>query len=301
LTYHDFNTAIPLSDSNKDSDPLPTRVYTPESGMRHPVKMLADLWQDVKAGRELAWRLFVRDIKAQYRQTYFGYLWAFVPPLAAALTFIFLQGQGITNIDGTPIPYPAFVMIGTMLWQTFAEATMSPLQSVNAARPMLVKLNFPREAILMSGAYMVGFNTLIRLTLMAAVLLIWQIFPGLGVVAFPVAILALMLSGFGLGLMLLPIGTLYGDIGKGFPIILQFAMILTPVVYPIKTEGLAGWLTYWNPVVPAIETARSALTGGTFDYLPQLLFVIVAVIGLCLVGLGVFRLIISILIERMGG
>ena len=31
--------------------------------------------------RELAWRLFVRDTSAQYRQSVLGYLWVFIPPL----------------------------------------------------------------------------------------------------------------------------------------------------------------------------------------------------------------------------
>ncbi len=269
--------------------------------MRHPRTMLSDLWRDVHAGRELAWRLFVRDVKAQYRQTYFGYVWAFVPPLAAALTFIFLQGQGITNIDGTSIPYPAFVVIGTMLWQTFAEATMSPIQSVNAARSMLVKLNFPRESILMAGMYMVSFNMLIRLILLAIVLVLWRIVPGVTLVGFPVAVFGLLICGFAIGLMILPIGTLYGDIGRGFPILLQIGMFLTPVVYPARTEGFAGWLARWNPISPLIETARASLTGQALTYLPQSLMVIAIGGAIVVLGLLLFRLVMAPLIERMGG
>jgi len=44
--------------------------------MRHPVRMLADMLHDLIAGRELAWQLAVRDIKAQYRQAFLGIFWA---------------------------------------------------------------------------------------------------------------------------------------------------------------------------------------------------------------------------------
>ena len=66
-------------------------VYTPESPLKNPGRLLRAMFRDVLAARELAWRLFVRDLSAQYRQTYLGYVWAFLPPLVASATFIFLQ------------------------------------------------------------------------------------------------------------------------------------------------------------------------------------------------------------------
>jgi ABC-type polysaccharide/polyol phosphate export permease len=51
---------------------------------------------------------------------------------------------------------------------------------------------------------------------------------------------SLLLTGFAIGLALTPLAGLYGDVGRGIPIIAQFWMLLTPVVYPTRTEGLAG-------------------------------------------------------------
>jgi lipopolysaccharide transport system permease protein len=53
-------------------------------------RMFADLWM----GRELAWQLAIRDVRAQYRQAALGLLWAFILPLAHTLTWIFLSGSG---------------------------------------------------------------------------------------------------------------------------------------------------------------------------------------------------------------
>ena len=47
---------------------LPVTIYTPESSLASPVKMLRDMFHDLADGRELAWRLVVRDINAQSRQ-----------------------------------------------------------------------------------------------------------------------------------------------------------------------------------------------------------------------------------------
>lgn len=280
---------------------LPVRVYTPEPAIQHPAILLKDLARDVMAGRELAWRLFVRDLKAQYRQTYFGYVWAFLPPLVASLTFIFLQSQGITKIEGTGIPYAAFAMMGTLLWQTFVESMQSPLTAVTKAKPMLAKINFPREAILMAGMYMVGFNFLIRMVLLVAVMAAWQVVPGPTLALFPLMMLGLLLCGFAIGLALVPIGGLYGDVTRAIPIVASFWMLLTPVVYPARETGLAGLLATWNPISPLVTTARATLTGTPLDQLPLALVVTLVALCITLLGLFAFRLIMPHLIVRMGG
>ena len=56
------------------SPPNPITVYTPDSSLRHPGRLIGEMFHDLWAGRELAWRLAVRDLSAQYRQTALGLL-----------------------------------------------------------------------------------------------------------------------------------------------------------------------------------------------------------------------------------
>lgn len=280
---------------------VPVRIYTPAPLLDHPVVMIRDLVSDIGRGRELAWRLFVRDLASQYRQTYLGYVWAFLPPLVASFTFIFLQSEGIVKIEGTSIPYPAFAMIGTLLWQVFIDSMASPSTSITSSKAMLSKINFPREALLMAGLYMVVFNFLIRLVLVAAVLCIWQIPVGAGLWLFLPASLALIFCGFAVGLLLLPVGALYGDVAKAIPIVGQFWMLLTPVVYPARTTGLAGWLATWNPVAPVFVTARDSLTGQPLIFLAEAAGVSLVAFFAVLAGLIGFRIAMPHLIARMGG
>ena len=141
---------------------LPLVVYTPESQMRSPGRLVRSMWQDLKASRELAWRLFVRDISALYRQSLLGVFWAFLPPIVMGLAFIILQSKKVVNFGETDIPYPVFVLVGTTLWQVFTESLNAPLKSVTTAKPMLAKINFPREALIVSAFYQVLFNLLIK-------------------------------------------------------------------------------------------------------------------------------------------
>ena len=41
-------------------------IYRPDSEIRHPLRLFQRMGWDLLASRELAWRLLVRDISAQY-------------------------------------------------------------------------------------------------------------------------------------------------------------------------------------------------------------------------------------------
>ena len=76
--------------------------------------MVKSMWKDLISSKDLSLQLAVRDIKAQYRQSILGILWAFLLPLANTLIWMYLQGTGIINVGKTEIPYPVFVFTGTI-------------------------------------------------------------------------------------------------------------------------------------------------------------------------------------------
>jgi len=258
--------------------------------------MFGDLWR----GRELAWRLFLRDVSAQYRQSYLGYIWAFLPPLISSLTFVFLNSQGLFSTGKTGLPYAAFAMIGTLLWQVFVDALNAPINAIQASKSMLSKINFPRESVLVAGISMVLFNFLVRLVLLIGVLVFFHVHPNAGLLFFPIAVLALILCGTSCGLAVAPLGALYGDIGRAIPLITSFWMLLTPVVYPARTSGLAGWLATWNPVSPLIMVARHSLTGETLSPLAPFFWVFFTSLLVLITGWIGFRIAMPHLIARMG-
>jgi lipopolysaccharide transport system permease protein len=276
-------------------------IYTPESPLAHPVKLLREMLRDLRASRELAWRLFVRDMSAQYRQTLLGYVWAFLPPLATSITFIFLNSQNILSIRETTIPYPAFVLISTTLWQTFVEAINAPLKLVQSSRAMLAKINFPREALILAGLGEVLFNFAIR-SLIVVFAICWFRVPISSMILLaPFGILCLIALGLMFGILLTPLGILYQDVGRGLTLITGFWMLLTPVVYPSPKSWPASLLTKWNPVSPIITTTRDWLTGGAGNHLHSFLFVVCVALVMLFLGWILYRLAMPHLIERMGG
>jgi lipopolysaccharide transport system permease protein len=265
VSGYDMNEAAPISDQPVAASipsKLPTTVYTPVSPLRRPWQLVREMIGDTAAARELAWRLFLRDIRAQYRNSILGYVWIFLPPLAASLPFIFLNSAGVVRMEGTPIPYAAYAMVGTLIWQVFVDALNTPLKVVTSARSMLTRINFPREALLLSGLMQVGFRFLVRLALLVGVLAWFAILPPTTALLFPLGVFSLILFGFTLGLLATPLGLLYGDIQQSLPIATTFLMLLTPVVYKVPTSGVAAHVAALNPLTPLIVTTRDWLTIG---------------------------------------
>ena len=104
---------------------LETRIYQKETN-RNPLKMLRETVEDMWKSRFLSKQLAERDIKAQYRQSYLGIIWAFSFPIATAAVWAFLNLSGTIKVTDTGIPYPVYAFTGTLLWSIIREAINSP-------------------------------------------------------------------------------------------------------------------------------------------------------------------------------
>ena len=278
---------------------MKTIVYTPDSSLANPFVMVKAMMADLWAGRELAWRLSVRDIRAQYRQSFLGIIWALILPLSNTLVWLFLNGSGIIAVQATSVPYPVYVFAGTMLWAIFMDSINAPMGQTQSSIGMLAKLNFPREALLLAGIYKTLFNAAIKIGLLLCVLPFFKVAWGTSLLLFPVGVLSLVLVGTAIVLFITPVGMLYTDVGRALPLFMQFMMYVTPVVFPMPSGGLvAKWFAI-NPITPLILTTRDWLTGASPEFLFSFLAVNAAAVLLLLASWIGYRLSLPILIERM--
>jgi lipopolysaccharide transport system permease protein len=276
------------------------RFYRPESEMRHPVRLIRAMGQDLLASRELAWQLFIRDINTQYRQSLLGIFWAFVPPIVTAVGLTLAKNANAINIGDTDIPYPAYVMLSMTLWQTFAEAVSGPMQAVALAKNMLVRINFPREALILAKMSEVGFNFGIKLVLILALFIFYQLPVTWSLLLAPVALIHLILLGIAIGILLAPLGALYDDVSKALTFLLSFWLLLTPVIYPVPKAGIIQKLVALNPVAPLLTTTRELLTTGVLSDPAGFWIASGLTWLLLLIGWLYYRLAMPYVVERIG-
>ncbi|NEQ54960.1 MAG: ABC transporter permease [Leptolyngbya sp. SIO3F4] len=255
--------------------------------------------RDLLASRELAWRLCLRNIRAEYRQSFLGLAWALIPPALTTAGFAFANNAGILNIQETSIPYPAYVILSTTLWQTFLEAFNGPQKAINISRTLLSQVKFPHEAIILSQLGQISFNLVVKLCLLIIVFLIFSVPVSWTALLAPISIASLICLGTSLGLVLIPITNLIKDVSRSIELIIIGWFFLTPVAYPPPSEGVFSVLVKINPVTPLLVTARELITTGEISYLVGFYVTVVgSLIGL-LVGWIIFRLSIPFLVERI--
>lgn len=277
--------------------PLETRIYQRENNTR-PGKLLKESLKDIWDSRFLSRQLAERDIKAQYRQSYFGILWAFITPLMTAAVWIFLNLSGTIKLSDTGIPYPIYVFSGTLLWSIITEAINAPAMSTNSARGLLSKVNFPKEALIIAGVYKLLFNSAVKIILLVVFVFLFGLGFHWSLLLLPFAILGALLFGTTIGLFITPVGMLYNDVSKIITMGFRFLMFITPVLYAIPEEGLMRRVMEWNPITPIILTSRDMITGATPQFLLYYLVVLACCIPLFFVGLLSYRISIPIIVER---
>jgi lipopolysaccharide transport system permease protein len=277
------------------------RVYTSESKLRRPQRLLFELWNDKKTLFHVSWRILARDLRAQYRQSFFGWFWILVPPVVMSFIFIAAHHARVFKVAEMEVPYPAYVIVSMVLWQTFVESMLGPVQGMIATRSMIGKVDFPRESILLSKLGEVCVNLIVKGLIVAGVWIYYDAESAFSLVAAAAGIVGLIALGFGIGVIVVPLGILAQDVVRGLNVVTRFWMFVTPVIYPLAEPGtLFGTVMAWNPATYPLLTARAGIIGGD-PALSMTALVILSSVALCLVGIVLFRISMPVLAERSSG
>ena len=239
---------------------LPDRpLVTIEPGRTWAAVSFRELW----SYRELFYFLIWRDIKVRYKQTIVGFTWVVVQPLFQTLVFTIFFGM-LAGLPSDGIPYPVFAFAGLLPWTFFTRAVGSSGNSLVGSSNLITKVYFPRIIIpgasVLSGLVDSAISFCVLLGLMAYyhVSLTWAI------LMLPFLVVLLTLFALGIGMWLSAINVKYRDVGQILPLVLQFWMYASPVLYassliPAKWH----WVMVINPMTGFLEGFRAAILGRT--------------------------------------
>jgi len=274
-------------------------LYSPESYLHYPFQFLKDMFTSLRASRELAGHLLIRNLRAGYRQSLLGYLWLLLTPLSMALTWILLRAARIISFPDSSIPYAVYVVTGLFLWQVFYKMLNMPLQQLSMSRPLLVRVKLPWEAILLAGVGEILFEFSLYMIVLLGVFIVfqielhWSMLLGLAVV--PIW----LLGALALGLLLTPWGMLYDDVSRGLNVLTSLLFFLLPIVYVTPTAWPGDLMVNFNPLAILFLVPRDMLLFGHTSYWAQFSIVTLLVVALFMIGWVIFRLSIPHLIARL--
>lgn len=234
----EFDTAVANARFTRLSA-LPLRSVGKVSGVS-PRSVAASV-KDVFAHREMLDLLIKRDLKARYKDSALGFVWALVRPLVQLAIYFVVLGHFLGAARGIP-DFAVYVFTGLTAMGLFQEIAVGGTGAVLANAGLVKKVYMPRELFPLASAGSAIFNFGIQLVvLLAAALAVgsfpahWQIFY-----AIP-AFLVLLVFG------------------------VAFALFFSAVnVYLRDTQYLvevATLLLFWtSPVVYSWQMAKNILT-----------------------------------------
>lgn len=280
---------------------LKETVYSPQSmpnGIFSFIKLIA---KDFVAGHNLGKQLFVRDLKATYRQSFLGVFWAFAPAIVTALLWIFLNSAKVIQVNVVGISYPLFTTIGTLIWQILTQSLNNTMSCVNNGKALLTKLNFPRESLIIHAFYTTVFNLGILLIVTFVICLALGLKLSFNLLWFPLVFFDLIVIGMSLGILFHALFSLIADFSRILNMGLPFLMYVSAVIFPKPKGGeFATFVFNLNPFTHVVNFSRSLFAG--MELQAVLPFIIISIVSfiLLIIGLIMYRITMPIIIERMG-
>lgn len=256
----------------------------------------------------LAYRLVVRDVKANYSKSILGIFWDLADQLVLGCIFYVLMRNRVIMAGEMDVPYTVFVIYGLMLYSTFCQSLLMSIDLVKNSKGLLNQMRVPPEALVESVFLRVLFDSVFRIAAMLMFsLLLWPSAESRGLHAFSLpgfleflAIYPLfILCGMSVGLFLAPFNVVFSDVGRSAKLVLTPLRYITPVLWPIPATGFVfSIIDRINPLTPMIEGLRALATSGAFPDWPWALAWGAAYAAFFLAGWFIFHVSVPILAER---
>ncbi len=238
--------------------------------------------QELSQNLHLVLSFAKRDIRAKYKQTVLGAAWAVIQPLSLMVVFTFVFSM-FARIPSEGLPYPIFSYSVLIFWTFFASCISQGTVAMTANAPLVRKIYFPRETLLLAVMISALVDLAIASLILAGMYIYYQI-PLSWTMLWVIPLLGLqMLFVLTIILITSSVQVFFRDVGHALPLLLQVWMYASPIAYPLTS--VPDWLKPFyllNPMAGIIDGYRQALLHATH---PNFLYLAVAyVVAILSVG-----------------
>ncbi len=218
---------------------------------------------DPKRFWHLAWTLATTEFKLRFFGSVLGYFWQLMRPLLlfAVLYAVFV---GILNTGGDQPMFGVALLLGIVVFQFFADSTISSIRSLMNRENLVRKIDFPRAAIPVSCVLQAIFN--FGLNLIPVFIFLFAAGGSVSVrwLELPLVLAMLIVFVTGLSLLLSALFVNFRDVEPIWEVVAQALFYGTPILYPLsivieKVSLTAAQIMLANPLAAAIQQLRHAI------------------------------------------
>jgi lipopolysaccharide transport system permease protein len=234
--------------------------------------------QNMARYRSLCANLVAADLRARFRRSRLGILWAMIQPLAFALVLALVWGA---VFEKDYLAFSVYVLSGFIVWEYFSNTVLTAQDSLISAEGYLKQARIP--------------------------LLVFQMrAPFAGLVTFFAGLASLFLLQAALGrlpafgwhlaqIIFSVLGTQFRDLRHASLIAINALFFLSPIMLAreyLSSERLA-FLQYANPIIPLLDLFRAPVLDGVFWPGGELI-----IIGIWIAALWIIAIALSVFFGR---
>lgn len=238
----------------------PVDLECPDERVIEPARRRLKV-RDLPAYAPIIRVLAARDLKVKYKQSILGPLWLIFQPLALLAAFL-VAFRGLAGIEVGGQPYVLFALVGLSVWAFFQAAMTIGTASLIGNTSLIRLTPCPRAAFPIAA--LIASLPAFAVTIVAA-LVVGAATAHLSprAVLLPIALAWLLLLTAGVVAISASLTVRYRDINSALPFLLQVAIFLAPVGYPLaELSSTVRALVGLNPVTGVMEAFRWMMLPG---------------------------------------
>lgn len=231
--------------------------------------------------------MVVTDFKVRYQGSVLGYLWSLLRPLFMFATlyvvfvYIFKLNKGVEH-------YPAYLLLGIVLWNFFVETTTTGMTSVVNRGDLIRKISIPRYLVVLSCTAAALINLFLNLLVVLGFALLNGIRPDASWLWFPLILGELFIFALAAAFFLSAFYVKFRDATYIWEVVIQAAFYGTPILYALQLvpENMRKWMLL-NPMAQIIQDARQVVVTDSSITIWETLSLRFALIPLAIIVLSI--------------
>jgi ABC-2 type transport system permease protein len=240
---------------------------------------------------ELVWALARTDFKLRYHGSFLGYVWALLKPL---LTFLILNFvfSTIFNPRNSGIQHFSLqLLVSIMLFNFFAEGTMSGLNSLMSKASLVTKIYVPRWTIVIASTINASLIFAMNLIIIAVFFTWYGFWPGIpSILTFVYFIILTFILILSFSFIAAPLYVKFRDLSQIWEVAIQALFYGSPIVYPLQIiPAKYHMVLLANPIGFIIHFNKLVLTENHYPTLTQISVFSSIVVVLFFVSMFIFR------------
>jgi ABC-2 type transport system permease protein len=232
--------------------------------------------------RFLVSNMVARDLKVRYKRSVLGFIWVMLNPLLTMGVLVVV----FTNLLRFSVHhYPVYLLCGILIFNLFSQGSVAAMSNLSGNGSVLRRMYVPPSVFVASSIGSALVNLLFSIVPFFALALITGVTPSVTWAFIVVPCAETALFAFGVGLIVAPLMVFFNDTYEIYTVLLTALNYLTPVFYPVSI--LPQWvkqIEQFNPLFLFMDTARSAVIGGSIAAPSELIPAALMALGAFLVG-----------------